>query len=91
MNHEYKMTRQAVDMDWAPVEGAPAREMELHPPAGEEWALHSCEHGTAQVIAVWVREKREHEMSEIYSHSDVNTQTAVQAPVKTVADMTEPK
>ncbi len=91
MEHEYKMTRQAVDKDWAAVEGAPAREMDLYPPAGEGWSLHSWEHEPAQVVAVWAREKRVHEMSEIYSHSDANAATAVQAPVKTVADIPEPK
>ena len=78
-------------MEWAPVEGAPAREMGLYPPAGEGWSLHSCEHGPVQVVAVWSREKRLHEMSEIYSHSDENAPTAAQAATKTIADIPVPK
>ena len=89
MKHEYKMTRQAVDQDWAVAAGAQAREMELHSPAGEDWELHSCEHGPTQVVAVWVREKREHEMSEIYAHSDENA--TGQSAVKTIADIPVPK
>jgi hypothetical protein len=88
---EYKMTRQTIDTEWKPIEGAPAREMELYPPAGDEWSLHSFEHGPAQVVAVWVREKRLHEMSEIYSHSDASASTAARTPIKTVADIPEPK
>jgi hypothetical protein len=87
---EYRMTRQAVEQEWTAVEGAPAREMELHPPAGDEWTLHSFEHGQSQVVAVWVRQKRLHEMSEIYSHSEVNAAAAAHAPIKTVADIPEP-
>jgi len=83
---EYKITRQAVDMEWAVVPGAPTREIELHPPAGEEWTLHSFEHSSAQVVAVWEREKRAHPMSEIYSHTNEDLGT-----VKTVADMPAPK
>ena len=85
------MTRQTVGQQWTPIAGAPAREMELHAPAGEEWSLHSFKHGETEVVAVWVREKRLHEMSEIYSHSDANTANAAHSPVKTVADIPEPK
>jgi len=91
MKHEYKMTRQAVDMDWPTVAGAQARELELHPPAGEGWSLHSCEHGPVQVVAVWQREKRLHEMSDVYSHSVEDAPTGGQAPTKTIADIPEPK
>ena len=90
---EYKITRQAVGAEdtWIAVPGAPARESELHPPTGEDWSLHSFEHGDTQVVAVWTREKRLHAMSEIYSHSDAPGVQAAPAPVKTVADMPEPK
>jgi hypothetical protein len=90
---EYKITRQAVDGDdkWVAVPGAPARENDLFPPAGEEWALHSFEHGDTQVVAVWTREKRLHAMSEVYSHSEGQAGNAVQPPVKTIADIPEPK
>ena len=84
------MTKQAVDTEWTAVVGAPAREIDLHPPAGEGWVLHSCEHGPAQVVAVWTREKRPHQMSEIYSHPEGHAPSGV-APVKTVADIPEPK
>jgi len=87
---EYKITRQAVDMEWGTVSGAPAREMELHPPAGEDWTLHSFEHSAAQVVAVWERQRRAHPMSEVYSHPDGDGSTAKQ-PVKTVADMPIPR
>jgi len=83
---EYKMTRQAVEGAWAEVKGAPTREMELHPPAGEEWALHSFVHGRTEVVAVWSREKRLHAMSEVYSHAEGQPPTAV----KTIADMPVP-
>lgn len=83
--NEYKITRQAVDTDWTAVAGAPAREMDLYTPAGDDWNLHSFEHGEKLVVAVWVRAKR-HGMSDVYSHAEGG-----QAPVKTIADMPEPK
>jgi hypothetical protein len=86
---EYKMTRQAVEGDWGAIEGAPAREMDLYPPAGEDWSLHSFVHGRTEVVAVWAREKRAHAMSDVYSHSDAPA--GAQAAVKTIADMPEPK
>ncbi len=82
---EYKITRQAADMEWAPVQGAAARELELHPPAGEDWVLHSFEHSASQVVAVWEREKRAHPMSPVYAHTDSNA-----GPVKTIADIPNP-
>ncbi len=85
---EYKMTRQAVDMEWAPVKGAPAREMALHPPAGDDWKLHSFEHSAAAVVAVWERPRRAHEMSEIYS--DAENPSAPQSPAKTISEIPEP-
>jgi hypothetical protein len=90
---EYKITRQAVDSDdhWVAVPGAPARENELFPPAGEEWSLHSFEHGDKQVVAVWTREKRLHAMSEVYSHSEAQGGSAAHSPVKTIADIPVPK
>jgi len=84
---EYKMTRQAVDMDWAPVQGAAARELELHPPSGEDWALHSFEHSEARVVAVWSREKRPHTMSDAYAHPD----SPSTGHTKTIADMPVPR
>jgi hypothetical protein len=87
---EYKMTRQAVDTVWTAIAGATAREMDLHPPSGEDWSLHSFEHGPDQVVAVWMREKRPHEMSEIYSHPNANSSASAPSPVKTVADIPEP-
>ena len=88
---EYRITRQAVDGDdgWAAVAGARARELELHPPAGEEWSLHSFEHGPDQVVAVWTRQKRPHAMSAVYVNSDAPA-AAEPSPVKTVADIPEP-
>lgn len=78
-------------MDWAAVPGAPAREMELYPPAGEDWTLHSFEHSPAQVIAVWERKRRPHVMSEVYSHpAGSDDSTIAPSPVKTVADIPKP-
>jgi len=90
---EYKITRQTVGSEdtWVAVPGAPARESDLYPPAGEDWTLHSFEHGDTRVVAVWTREKRLHAMSEIYSHSDAQGVSAAAAPIKTVADIPEPK
>ena len=86
--NEYKITRQPVDMDWAVVPGAEAREMALHPPSGDEWTLHSFEHSESRVVAVWERPKRAHAMSEIYSHPESEHETG--QPVKTIADMPKP-
>ena len=88
---EYKITRQAVDMEWALVQGAHAREMDLHPPAGDDWTLHSFEHSPTEVVAVWERQRRAHAMSDVYSHSESQDSTAAQPPVKTIADMPEPR
>jgi hypothetical protein len=85
---EYKITRQAVDVEWAPVQGSPAREIELHAPSGEDWTLHSFEHSDSRVVAVWEREKRSHPMSEVYSHPE--GQDPGTTPVKTVADIPKP-
>lgn len=86
---EYKITRQAVDVDWAPVQGAPAGELELHPPAGEDWTLHSFEHSESRVVAVWQRTRRPNAMSEIYAHPEGEA-PGHKAPVKTVADIPKP-
>ena len=88
--NEYKITRQAVDMEWPAVRGASAREMELHPPSGDEWILHSFEHSDAQVVAVWERLKRPHAMSAVYSDAESEGDAAMHKPVKTIADMPEP-
>ena len=85
---EYKMTRQAVDVDWTPVQGAPARELDLHPPSGEDWTLHSFEHSDARVVAVWERKRRAHAMSEIYAHPESTDPT--HQHVKTTADIPKP-
>lgn len=91
--NEYRITRQAVDTDekWQPVPGAPVRELELHPPAGDDWSLHSFEHGPTQVVAVWTRSKRPHAMSGVYSHPDPQTTDGRPSPIKTVADIPTPK
>ena len=81
---EYKITKQRVEGDWAAVEGAAARQIDLHPPSADEWTLHSFEHAASEVVAVWWREKR-HGMSDVYSHAE-----EVQPAVKTIADMPEP-
>ena len=89
---EYKITRQAVDTEWAVVPGTAAREVELHPPAGDDWTLHSFEHAPEQVVAVWQRPKRPHPMSEIYATTDkAGTASGAPRPVKTASDMPEPK
>jgi hypothetical protein len=82
---EYKMTKQGVDGDWSVVEAAPTREMDLYPPAGDDWTLHSFKHHASEVVAVWSREKR-HGMSDVYVHSG-----GVQTPAKTIEEMPEPK
>jgi hypothetical protein len=88
---EYRITRQAVDgqESWTAVPGAPARELELHSPAGEEWSLHTFEHGQDQVVAVWTRQKRPHAMSAVYVNSEAPA-SAEQSPVKTMADIPVP-
>lgn len=88
---EYRITRQAVDVQesWAAVPGTPAREIELSPPAGDEWSLHTFEHGQDQVVAVWTRPKRPHAMSAVYVNSEA-TVPAEPSPIKTVADIPEP-
>ena len=87
--NEFKITRQPVeDNQWAVVQGTSARAIELHPPEGDDWALHSFEHGQDQVVAVWTRAKRPHAMSEVYAHSHEHDNT--QSAVKTVADIPVP-
>ncbi len=86
---EYKITRQAVDMEWTPVHGAPARELQLHSPTGEDWTLHSFEHSEARVVAVWERQQRPHPMSNVYADPET-LGTGAPAPVKTIADIPKP-
>ena len=89
--NEFKITRQPVEdkNQWAVVQGTSARALELHPPEGEDWSLHSFEHGQDEVVAVWTRAKRPYAMSEVYAHS--HEQDTAQAAVKTVADIPLPK
>ena len=88
--NEFKITRQPVEdkEKWAVVQGTSARALELHPPEGEDWALHSFEHGQDEVVAVWMRAKRPHAMSEVYVHP--HEQETTQPSVKTVADIPVP-
>lgn len=87
--NEYKITRQPADAEWAAVEGAPAGEMDLHPPHGEDWTLHSFANSSSQILVVWQRPKRTHAMSEVYSHAGGSEATGAE-PVKTIAAMPEP-
>ena len=89
--NEFKITKQPVeDADqWAAVPGTPVRAIELHPPEGEDWSLHSFQNGNAEVVAVWMRTRRPHAMSEVYAHP--HEQDAAQLAVKTVADIPAPK
>ncbi len=85
MKNEYAQTYQQTTTN-------PDAPLALKAPGGEDWQLHSWQHGPTNgwMTVVWQREQHRNAMSDIYSHSEGRAPAAGQ-PVKTIEDMPEPK